>query len=213
MIQKIFFRLMIACFLCVLFGCVSAPNQSSQISKPKKGKLYDKAIQKWTREGRIYREFDLELLVSATFRGSEYQAAYAQKYAHTYLLSSTDSYSLKQDQLKAAEEFIDFVMATFIPDDLSSDFEKKDSTWKIYLTNDQHDRMDPIEIRRLDKKDPLILEFFPFVTPWRDVYQVRFSPYKPESKERFILPATRSVGLTITGIPGTCTLIWELKGE
>ena len=173
---------------------------------------YHRAFERWTREARIYRGFDVELIVSVTFKSSDYRRAYAQEYAKTYLLSDKDELKFEKDQLAAAEEFHDFVMATFIPDDKWNDFEKKDSIWKIYLTNDKNKRISPVEIKKLKRTDPTIAQFFPYVSPWREVYALRF-PVKipPEQREDFIGPDTRSMTLTITGVRGRCDMVWELK--
>lgn len=181
-------------------------------AEPYRTQDYHSAFERWTREARIYRGFDVELIVSVTFKSSDYRRAYAQEYTKAYLLSDKDGLKFEKDQLAAAEEFHDFVMATFIPEDKWSDFEKKDSIWKIYLTNDKNKRISPVEIKKLNGKDPTIKQFLPYVSPWRGVYALRF-PVKipPEQREDFISPDTRSMTLTITGVRGTCDMSWELK--
>lgn len=171
---------------------------------------YLRTFEQWTREARIYRGFDMELIVSATFKSPDYRRAYAKEYAQTYLLSDEEERKFERDQLKAAEEFHDLVMAAFIPDDKWNDFEKKHSSWKICLVNDKNDRLSPVEIRKLSKKDPVIGQFFPYVSPWRQVYALRF-PVKVRGRaEDFIGPDTRSITLTVTGVRGTCEMVWGL---
>lgn len=174
---------------------------------------YRRAFERWTKEARIYRGLDMELIVSATFKSADYRKGYAREYAETYLLSDEDELKFKRDQMKAAEEFHDFVMAAFIPDDKWNDFEKKDSIWKIYLSNDKNDRISPLEIRKLNKKDPVVGQFFPYVSPWRQVYALRFAVTMPGQEEAFISADTRSITLTLTGVRGTCDMFWELKIE
>lgn len=172
---------------------------------------YRGTFERWTKEARIYRGFDMELIVSATFKSADYRRGYAKEYARTYLLSDEDELKFEQDQIKAAEEFHDLVMAAFIPDNKWNDFEKKDSIWKIYLTNDKNDRISPVEIRKLNKKDPVIRQFFPYVSPWRQVYALRFPVKMPGREEAFISADTRSITLTVTGVRGTCDMTWELR--
>ena len=205
-------RILVAvCLIVAVIGCAPA-GRLVESAEPYKTDEYHHAFERWTREARIYRGFDVELIVSVTFKSSDYRRAYAKEYTKVYLLSEKERDKFEKDQLAAAEEFHDFVMATFIPDDKWNDFEKKDSIWKIYLTNDKNKRISPVEIKKLNGKDPRIKQFFPYVSPWREVYALRF-PVKmpPEQREDFISPDTCSVTLTITGVRGTCDMVWELK--
>ena len=51
---------------------------------------YHSVFERWTREARIYRGFDVELIVSVTFKSSDYRRVYAKEYAETYLLSDIE---------------------------------------------------------------------------------------------------------------------------
>ena len=212
-LTKIVYRpilLLAVCLIVAVIGCGPA-GRLVESAEPYRTNDYQQAFERWTREARIYRGFDVELIVSATFKSSDYRRAYAKEYTKAYLLSDKEGVKFEKDQLAAAEEFHDFVMATFIPDDRWNDFEKKDSTWKIYLTNEQNKRISPVEIRKLNGKDPRIEQFFPYVSPWREVYAVRFPAKPPGHHEDLIGPDARSMTLTITGVRGTCDMVWELK--
>jgi hypothetical protein len=171
---------------------------------------YLQALEKWTREARVYRGLDMELICSATFKSAAYRSAYVKEYAATYLLTPEAELKLEEDQATAGAEFHDFVMATSIPDHKWNDFDQKDSMWKISLSNDSNDRIESVEIRELDKKDPVIGEFFPYVSPWRYVYSLRFPVRIPEKNKDFISPDTRFITLTVTGVKGTCHMTWGL---
>jgi hypothetical protein len=198
------------CILCVaVVGC-GPIGRFVNSEEPYRTEDYHGAFERWTREARIYRGFDMELIVSATFKSADYRRTYAKEYAKTYILSDEDELKFEQDQLKAAAEFHDFVMAAFIPDDKWNDFEKKDSIWKVYLTNEANDRISPVEIRKLNRKDPTIAQFFPYVSPWRRVYSLRFPVTIPERGTAFVGPDTHSITLTVTGVRGTCEVTWKL---
>lgn len=85
--------------------------------------------------------------------------------------------------------------------------------WKLYLVNDQHERVVPVEVRKLKRQDAVTPHFFPYITPWKSIYTVRF-PYKmPATNQPIIKDNTKEIKLVITGVLGTAEMGWELRGS
>ena len=83
--------------------------------------------------------------------------------------------------------------------------------WKLYLVNDQHERVVPVEVRKLKRQDAVTPHFFPYITPWKSIYTVRF-PYKmPATNQPIIKDNTKEIKLVITGVLGTAEMGWELR--
>ncbi len=61
--------------------------------------------------------------------------------------------------------------------------------------------------------DATISHFYPFVTPWKFVYQVRFPRVYPGTEEPVIGNHTKTVSLVLTGVQGTTAMQWHLDDD
>jgi hypothetical protein len=172
---------------------------------------YKKICTKWTREARIHRGLEVDLIVSATFKSQEFRAAYAREYAAAYQLTTDDAECLPDDQTEGAAESLEFFVATFVPEKKWDEFDKYDSVWKIYFLNDNNDRVVPMEVRRLKGKAAIASHFFPYVTPWKSLYTVRFPRHLPEKGLPVVGDDTKTIRLVITGVLGTAEMTWNLQ--
>lgn len=116
-----------------------------------------------------------------------------------------------EDQLKAAAHGHEFLMASFVPDEKWDDFDKTKSMWKLYLVNDKDERVEPIEVRRVRRQEPVTPHFFPYITPWKSVFTVRFPHTIPTTDLPIIEESAEGIRLVITGVLGTAEMRWELK--
>jgi len=172
---------------------------------------YEDVCDEWTREARIHRGLELDLIVSATFKSQEFRRAYTDEYAKAYKLTPERRERFMQDQLKAAAQGHEFLIASFVPEEEWDDFDRTNSMWKLYLLNDQNERVVPIEVRRVRKQDAVTPHFFPYITPWKSVFTVRF-PYRiPATNQPIIEEDTRSIKVVITSVLGTAEMGWKLK--
>ena len=145
---------------------------------------YEPVCDTWSRDARIYRAFSAELIATATYKSEEYRRAYTDEYAEAYTLTPEAKQEFWQDQLDALTRGSEFVMATFVSIEQWDDFHRADSMWKIYLVNDQDDRVVPAEIRqfkrqgKIRRRDSVKSHFLPYDTPWKSVYTIRFPDRK-----------------------------------
>lgn len=173
--------------------------------------IYKKVCNTWSREARIHSGLQVELIVSATFKSAEFRRAYANEYAKAYKLTPEEKQRLLEDQLKAASYGHEFLMASFVPEKKWDDFDKFESMWKLYLTNDTNDRVVPVEVRKAKQKDAVAAHFFPHVTPWKSIYTVRFPCNIPATNEAIVGDNTREIKLVITSVLGSAEMSWKLR--
>ncbi len=166
-------------------------------------------LNKWTREARIYRGFNLELIVNATFKSANFRNAYSDEYAKVYMLNDAEKKKSINDQDNAAFEYNDFLLAAYVPDEKLNDLDNKNSIWKVYLSTNESKRLQPIEIRKIKKDRAFMQHFFPYITPWKLVYMVRFPVKNPETNQDIINNNTQNIELVITGVQGTAAMVWE----
>jgi len=169
---------------------------------------YKDILNRWTREARIYRGLGNELIVSVTFKSREFRLAYAREFARAYRLTHQEEKKLVRDQLKAADTYHDFVMAAYVPENRLNDFESRTSIWKIYLISDRNKRIMPLEVARIKEERVAFAHFFPYITPWRIAYHIRF-PTKTSGTDIIDEKATK-IKLVITSMLGTAELVWRI---
>ena len=180
-------------------------------TSPYHTETYKEICNEWSREARIHRGLEVELIVSATFKSEEFRRAYAAEYAEAYRLTPGEKKRFVEDQLKTGIHGHEFMMASFVPEKKWDDFDKLKSVWKLYLVNDQQERVVPIEVRKVKRQDAVIPHFFPYVTPWKSIYTVRFPCKVPATNQPIIKNSTNAIKLVITGVHGTAEMGWDLR--
>ncbi len=80
----------------VLLGCQAmAPIENAgQSADPYKGSEFPTVSARWTREARIYRGFDVELIAAATFKTASFRKAFADEYERVFLLTESEKNKL-----------------------------------------------------------------------------------------------------------------------
>ena len=186
-------------------------TQIVESDDPYHTKAFKKVCNTWSREDRIHRGLEVELIVSATFKSEEFRRAYADEYARAYMLTPEAKKQFLEAQLMGAAHGHDFLMASFVPEKDWDDFGKAGSMWKLYLVNDLNDRVVPVEVRKVKRKDAVIPHFFPYITPWKSTYTIRFPYNIPATNLPIIKDTTKSVRLVITSVLGTAEMEWKLE--
>lgn len=180
-------------------------------------KAYKPVCEAWSRDARIYRGLEVELIATATYKSEEYRRAYTDEYAEAYQLTDEQKEDLLRDQLDSLTRGYEFIMASFVSLEQWDDFHRADSMWKIYFENDQGDRVVPVEIRqfkrqgKVRRRDSVKSHFLPYDTPWKSVYTIRFPHNVPGTNRPVVSDETKSFKLIITSVLGTAEMEWKLK--
>ncbi|HUV49732.1 MAG TPA: hypothetical protein VMW78_01755 [Anaerolineae bacterium] len=203
------FPAIIVIFLCLGCRAFEPVERLKDSYDPYRGGQYKAALTDWSREARIYRGLDVKLIADATFKSSKFIDAYSNEYARAYKLTGSEKTKLLKDQKNAALVYNDFLLAAYVPDKKLNDFNKKDSIWKIYLTAGTGGLIAPLEIRKIKQVDAVTTHFFPYITPWKSVYMVRFSATSPAARKSMIDGGAENIKLIITSVLGSAEMVWE----
>jgi len=149
--------------------------------------------------------------VSATFKSPEFRASYADEYAKIYKLSESEKKKLIIDQNRAGSDYNEFIMAAHVPEENENDFSKKKSIWRMHLSVDKKRRARPAEIRKIYKKNSFLTHFFPYITPWKSVYVIRFPVKFPGTDRLLIDESVENIRLIIAGVNGSVEFTWTIK--
>ena len=151
----------------------------------------------------MHKGLKAELLIAATYRGEEFRKAYVQEYARIYMANPLQSKTMMGDQIRAARDYDEFLVAIYTQEKKWDDFSEKDSLWKVYLIRDGRFRAEPLEIRKIEKNRKLFESFYPFISPWSSIYIFRFK--KQDQSHSY-----KSVELLLTSAPGSTKIAWDL---
>ena len=136
---------------------------------------YLTVLKKWTRSQIVYSQFETQAHISATYQSPEFNRAYLQEYSRIYHLREGETKKREDMQKGMASDFAEFIFYAYIPDKASNDFDRRGSIWTVFLVNEKGDRIDPVELRRIDPITPVITEFFPYINPYYGIaYRLRF---------------------------------------
>ena len=207
-----FFTYMMLAGVLIASGCAGGKHQETPgRSASEKETGYRKVFESWTQEKRIYDGLSTKLISEVTFKSSGFRQAYADEYARLYKLEPPEYDKLVLDQQKAAADYNDFVLAAYVAEKKWDDFAKKTSMWKIYLTRDHVEQIRPLEIRKLNKNDPVKDYFYPYVTTWKSIYLVRFPAHDPKTGNRFMDDTQDALSLIMTSVLGSVEFKWNIN--
>lgn len=171
---------------------------------------YRSVLQKWTRDGKVYSDFETKLLVKATFKTEEFRESYVREYSAVYMLDTDKAEKLAKDEIEVPRGYHEFFISIHTPIHEWSDLERKEPIWALYLVNDMGERVSPLEIKKLRERGPNITRFFPYFDDWSVGYSVKF-PLNLVDQRQLITSDTKYVKFVMTGPPGRGELVWELK--
>jgi hypothetical protein len=165
---------------------------------------YLTVLKKWTRSQIVYSQFETQAHISATYQNPEFHRAYLKEYSRIYHLREDESKKREDSRKGSASDVIEFIFYAYIPDKASNDFDRRGSIWTVYLVNEKGDRIDPMELRRIEPITPVVTEFFPYINPYYGItYRLRFPLLNHSGGD------LRTLKLVFAGVIGTVELKFE----
>ncbi len=169
---------------------------------------YQRVLKNWTREGKLYREFDTRLLVWATLMSEDFIKAYLSEEARTRGWTQARFVRKLSEYERRYKNVIPFQIAVVTHKREWDDFYKSRSSWDIFLLTDDGSRVDPIEIHQVSLEPESSKILFPYISSWSSVYLVTFPAISPNGR-RYWSEDTRSLTLVIAGPSGKLELVWK----
>ena len=165
---------------------------------------YDHALERWTAEDKIYQDLEAKILITGTYKSVPFRRAYVKKYAADYHLAPAETAAMLAQQEALAEGHYEFLLAVFTPTKMEDGLDERNSAWRVYLEGPGLGRLEPFEIRPVRKYNARLTSFFPYITPWAKVYEVRFEAPKTTEGAAYM-------NLVLTGVIGTVNLGYQLE--
>jgi len=172
---------------------------------------YGDELSAWTRHGRIYTDFETNVIVHATYLAPRFLAAYEQEYRKMYDPTEREMADVRErlfDRRKSSECFF---VAVFTGQRDWNDFSLANSIWRVHLENDSGVRVRSGSVGQVESGDLVYEHFFPYFERFYEGYAVCFPNQALGGTGVPMLgEGTRSFVLDMTSPLGKISLTWEL---
>lgn len=135
---------------------------------------YRAALDRWTREQKVYQSLETRLLVNATYKSGAFRDAWVDENARRQVLSDADRDELKRREHDAADSYHEFFFAAYTQETRWNDFSRRDSIWRLRLFDDKGGSVEPLVVTRVKQDDPVARAFYPYFSLWGRGYVVKF---------------------------------------
>jgi hypothetical protein len=191
----------------------AGPRKPVSLGAPKKAPPaddYKSWLKRWTRSTTLLRQFTTALTVFATLRSPQFEAAYIAKREKVFHLPKRTVAELRSNYQASWKDELTFVVVAATHDLAWNDFDRKDSQWRLFLSNDAGDQVDPKKVRLQRRITETDREFFPHIDMFYQLYHISFPKTLPDGRP-LIKKGIRKLSLRFTGAIGTAELSWSIK--
>ena len=206
-------RFIVVAMLAALLGTTLVSGCSQKRAKMANGGAtsdvkpseYASALDKWTRERKVYQSLETRLLVNATYKSGAFRDAWVDENARRQVLSDADRDELKRREHDAADNYHEFFFAAYTQETRWNDFSRRDSIWRLRLFDDKGGSVEPLVVTRVKQDDPIVRAFYPYFTLWGRGYVVKF----PRAG---LAEDSKSLRLQMTSAVGAAELEYPREG-
>jgi len=175
--------------------------------KTHRARDYTRALRTWTRELKLYRDFESKLLMRALFRSKSFRETYSREYARRFMLPSDDYALLRERQLDDGARFHEMLIAVWAADTKGGHFVGDDAPWQIRLVGPDGRSVAPLVLQRVKRPSTELLELFPFITGHDRVFIAKFPVLGDDGTP--LLPGDGALRLRVAGVLARGEMNWE----
>ena len=174
---------------------------------------YENVLRTWTRTENLIAlsELDNFLTATATFESWDFRWAYVVRYVQDYRLTIEQRKRLLDKTLEETRTHHQFFVAIYGGDRRWNDLTKPDSAWIVRLIDEKGNETAPEEIVGIKRPNALERTYYPYATPFRRAFRIRFPRTLPDGRPT-IAPSARWFGLRFAGAQGNTELVWQVVG-
>jgi len=173
---------------------------------------YQLVLKRWTRSAELITmsELDNLLSVTATFESYDFRWAYVVRYAQDYRLTVDQRRRLLDSTLAETVDRHQFYVALYGTDWRWTELSKPNSGWIVRLIDDVGNETAPEEIAWIRRPGAVERTYFPYTSPLRHVYRIRFAALSSDGRPT-ISDNARWLGLRFAGAQGSQELRWDIE--
>jgi hypothetical protein len=202
----------VALALLALLGSPACGPQKVQLTRGAREYVatdYERVLDRWTRTEQLFvaSELDDMLTVTATYESWDFRWAYVVRYAEDYRLTVDQRRALLERSLTETAKHHQFYVALYTERHAYADLTAENAAWIIRLIDDLGNETAPTEIESIRKPGAIERTYFPYTSPWRKAYRVRFPVARADGRLT-IAPSAQWFGLRFAGAQGNQQLVW-----
>jgi len=173
---------------------------------------YENVLDRWTRTEQLFLASELDglLTATATYESWDFRWAYVVRYAEDYRVTIDQRRALLARSLSDVDRFHQFYVALYAQRPKWSDLTAENAAWIIRLIDDRGNETAPSEIEPVRRPGAIERTYFPYTSPWRQAYRVRFPVARADGR-RTISPNASWFGLRFAGAQGNQQLVWLVE--
>lgn len=198
-----------------LAACAPPPVSLAHVDRAYRPDDYDAALRRWTRstELLVLQGLDQRIDVAATFLSWDFRHALLARFAEDATLSAQDRVRELESLRAGALREHEFFVALVTTQQRYGMLHRPTSAWRMHLVDDRGREVSPTRIEPVRRASASEQRYFPYVSPWRQLFRVRFPvrALAPDGTEYDVLgEGTRRFTLRFSGALGTADLRWEV---
>ena len=179
-------------------------------SKEPPSAAYYKELDRWHRKAMLYHGVEVTMQLDVVYKGADFRRAYMTEYIRRLGIEQPRAAHLMERELSKTEQYTELILVAATPVDEWNDLDSPNSIWRLYLVDEDGEKVEPVKIERLEKS-AYIREFFPFVDEWSVVYRVVFPRLTPRGHT--IGEGSEYIRLDVAGIKGSSSVMWNLNEQ
>lgn len=175
---------------------------------------YESVLRAWTRSEQLITSSDVDnvLTVTATYESWDFRWAYVVRYADDYRLTVDQRSALLARSLAETRAHHQFYVALYAQRWKWSDLTADNPAWIVRLIDATGGETAPVEVEAIKRPGAVEKTYFPYTTPWRWAYRIRFPRTRSDGRPT-ISPSASWFGLRFAGAQGNQELIWMVDDD
>lgn len=179
-------------------------------ARTRKGRVkYKKALGVWTRDLKLYANFETKLLLRAVYKSEAFRDAWTDEYSRRYMLPKEERALLAERQRDDARRFHEVLFAVWAADSKNGHFIGDDAPWNLHLVTESGESVAPLVVTRIKRPSTELVELYPFITPHDRVFVAKF-PVLGDDGTPLLAPESKQVSLRVAGVLARGQVTWDL---
>ncbi len=132
------------------------------------------ARDRYTREAKLYNQFETHAIASATWQVPEVRARRVDQVAAWKVMTAPERQALEARERAEGARWQEFLLVLFTGDARDNDLDARDTVWRVALLREGEPQRLPAEVKVV-RADSLLRGLYPAIHEYDTVYRVRFA--------------------------------------
>ncbi|MBZ0271799.1 hypothetical protein K8I61_07160 [bacterium] len=199
----------VACALALFAAACAGKDVRPEIDYEGSYKSYLDVLENWTRMDTIYRNFETELIVHATYYSAEFREALRLERARAEKIIPDELARLAGSDREELERSARFLVSTYTPVAKWNNLDKANPSFRLWLVDVNGRKIAPTSIRERKIRLRAELMQYPYVSTWSKAYEVVFPREDAISGETLDLKGG-TFTLFAAGMQGEAKMEWAV---